>query len=131
MLARKYDFDDGVACTIHRFVMLSCPEERNGMEAFGERAEREQAARKNAGAERCVPLYKILGFSSLNGFLAHRNQEQRREEAEAIKALQNELPQWVLFGYDSEFEYCTAVGREQGREGEFRRQSNGRRGCVR
>jgi hypothetical protein len=131
MLARKYDFDDGVACTIHRFVMSSCPEERNGMQAFEERMEREDAARENAGAERCVPLYKILGFSSLNGFLAHRKQEQRREEAEALKALQNELPEWVLFGYESEFEYCAAVGRERGREGEFRRQTRGMRMRVR
>lgn len=111
LLGKKYDLDDHVLCAIHRNVVSSIPEERNGMEAFEERSEREFMARVEARAENPVRLWQLLGFKTLNGFLAHRHQERIEEQARFDRSLQRELPEFVLFGYECQRQYKAAARR--------------------
>lgn len=111
LLGKKYDLDDNLLCEIHRIVASSLPAERNGMEAFQERAERETAARKAVGAEKPVRMWQILGFQTLNGFIAHCHQERMEELARFDLSLQKQLPDFVLFGYESQHHYKTAARR--------------------
>lgn len=111
LLGKKYDLDDNLLCEIHRIVASSLPAERNGMEAFQERAERENAAREAAGAEKPVRMWQILGFQTLNGFIAHRHQERMAEQARFDLSLQKELPDFVLFGYECQRHYKAAARR--------------------
>lgn len=105
LLGKKYDLDDHVLCNIHGMVVSSLPAERNGMGAFEARAHRETAARQEAGAEKPVKLWQLLGFQTLSGFISHRHQERMAEQARFNLTLQKELPDFVLFGYQCQHQY--------------------------
>jgi hypothetical protein len=111
LLGKKYDLDDHILSAVHRNVVSSTTEERSGMEAFEERREREFMARVEAGAENPVRLWQLLGFKTLNGFLAHRHQEHIEEQARFDLSLQRELPEFVLFGYACKRQYKAAARR--------------------
>ena len=97
LLSFKYNLDDDVMMKIHRFVMNSTSAEKAGLDAFNEKLEREEKARRDAGAERPVRMYQLLGFATLNGYLAHVHLERQAEAKRAAK----EIPEWVLFGYEN------------------------------
>lgn len=103
-----YKLDDNVLCKIHASVLSSLPEEREGLSALQDRAEREEAARVEVGAERAAKKWQLMGFKTLNGFLAHCHWERATEQARSIRLSLPDIPYFVLLGYDSEHEFISA-----------------------
>ena len=104
LLARLYDLDDVVLQIIHDFVSKSMPAEKEGLEAFMERKEREEAARRQQGAEKPIPFYRIVGFRSLNGYLAHLAMEKKAEHDRETE----KVPEWLKFGFHDQLAFARA-----------------------
>jgi hypothetical protein len=56
-------------------------------------------------------MWQMLGFQTLNGFIAHCHQERMAEQARFDLSLQKELPDFVLFGYECQRQYKAAARR--------------------
>lgn len=112
LLSNRYQLDEHVMCKIHNIIMNSLPAERDGMFAFNERLERQESARKSANAEKFLPLYKILGFETLNGYLAHKQMERQAEQQRCIMKMDD----WKLFGYPNREAFLRAQRRAVKRE---------------
>lgn len=104
LISRKYDLDDGVIQVIHAFVSTSMTAEKDGMLAFKERKEREEASRREQGAEKALPLYRILGFRTLSGYMSHLYMEKKAEQDREME----KIPDWLKFGFSSVVEFKRA-----------------------
>jgi hypothetical protein len=107
LLGQSRCLPDELLRVIHGFVRVSLPEERDGVERFRERLERQAQERKERGAEPPARLWQLLRFSCLNEFIAERRLQRDRERA-------RDAPDWVLFGFKSNKAYKTARKRARG-----------------
>ena len=112
MISKKYTMNQDVMCKIHKMIMNSMPAEREGMLAFNEMLARQERARKSVNAEKFVPLYKILGFATLNGYIAHKQLERQAEQQRCFKKMDD----WVLFGYPNREAFLRAQRKAVKRE---------------
>lgn len=106
LLGDKYALADDILCTIHKKVGLSSPAEKEGLENALAKIEREKQSRREAGAEKAVPRWRLLNFSSLRAYLMQLRAE-RRAEAE------RDMPDWLKFGFATPEKYkraCQRVG---------------------
>lgn len=104
LLHRTRDIPEDVMRMVHSAVM-TMPGEREGMMAFKDRQERQEASRKETGAEPVVPKWKLMGFGSLLEYLDH----VRREHCYAIELEALKHPEWVQFGFRSARAYRRAL----------------------
>lgn len=93
---------------IHTNVRTSLPDEREGVAIYEERLHREGVARGRVRADPPVRRWQMLGFRTLNAFLAHVRAERRREDAARLSALARSLPEWKLYGFPSSREFKRA-----------------------
>ena len=105
LLGLKRGIPEDIMHLIHRAVTSSLAAEESGLDAYMCRWEREESARRAAGAERLVPKWKLLGFGTLSEYLFHVREESARE----LLAVQRALPMYVRFGFTTETEYRDAT----------------------
>ena len=92
LLHRRHQLTDDVVTLIFERVMEQ-PFEREGRMACVDKCDRMRAARRDAGAEDVVPLWKLLHFSSLLHYLQHVRDEREWSERRSQLAA---TPEWVL-----------------------------------
>ena len=93
-----------LARLIHKQVMCHGIE-RRACEIVLDRRDREKLARSKHGAESPTTFWRLLGFGSLEEFLAHKRWEMSQAEARKVSKLNASLPLWNAFGFETPFAY--------------------------
>ena len=98
--------DEYLLRMIHTNIFNSDRNEKEGLSIYLDRREREECAARDAGAEPETPRWKLMGFTTKHGFLAHCALERAAYERLSQARQIARLPIWKQFGFDTKRTYA-------------------------